>query len=159
MKGNDKLLVALDELLADELTAINQYMVHSEMCASWGYNQLHEVIERRAVQEMKHAEKLIKRILFLEGKPTVSKLNAIQIGGDVVKQFQSDLSLEMGAIQSYNEAIQLADEVKDAATRTMLEEILEDEDDHVDSIEEQLDQIEQMGVGMFLSTQTEKQSK
>ena len=151
MKGNEELITKLDDLLADELTAVNQYIVHSEMCANWGYDRLHESIEKRAIQEMKHAEKLIARILFLEGTPTVSKLNAVHIGADVHKQLQCDLAAEMAAVRNYNEAIHLADEVHDAATRTLLEEILRDEDRHVDWLEEQLDQIGQMGVAVYLS--------
>ncbi|HLA83420.1 MAG TPA: bacterioferritin [Thermoguttaceae bacterium] len=154
MKGNEKLIKKLDDLLADELTAINQYMVHSEMCANWGYGRLHESVEKRAIQEMKHAEKLIGRILFLEAKPTVSKLNAIRVGQDVPEQFKADLASENQAVANYNEAIHLADEVGDAATKTLLEEILRDEDAHVDWLEEQNDQIAQMGVGIYLATQT-----
>lgn len=154
MKGNEKLIKKLDDLLADELTAINQYMVHSEMCDNWGYDLLHKTIEKRAIQEMKHAEKLIARILFLDGKPTVSKLNSVHIGQDVPKQVESDLAAENQAVQSYNEAIHLANEVGDAATKALLEEILQDEDAHVDWLEEQLDQIAQMGTGIYLSTQT-----
>jgi bacterioferritin len=156
MKGNEKLIHKLDDLLADELTAINQYMVHSEMCANWGYGRLHKSIEKRAVQEMKHAEKLITRILFLEGKPTVSKLKDIHIGADVPKQLESDLGAEAGAVKNYNEGIRLAGEVGDAATQDLLKGILNDEDDHVDWIEEQLDQIAQMGIGVYLSTQTKE---
>ena len=154
MKGNEKLIAKLDDLLADELTAINQYKVHSEMCANWGYDRLHESIEKRAIHEMKHAEKLIARILFLDGKPTVSKLNSVHIGQDVPKQIESDLNAEAGAVKSYNEAIHLANEVGDAATKAILENILQDEDAHVDWLEEQLDQIAQMGTGIYLSTQT-----
>jgi bacterioferritin len=154
VKGNEKLIANLDVLLAEELTAINQYMVHSEMCANWGYNYLHERIEKRAIQEMGHAEKLIARMLFLEGSPTVSKLNAIQIGADVQKQLQSDLGAELRAVRLYNDAIHLADEVGDAATREMLEQILKDEDAHVDWLEEQHDQVAQMGLPLYLSTQT-----
>ena len=154
MKGNEKLIKALDALLAEELTAINQYMVHSEMCANWGYGKLHERTEKRAMKEMRHAETLIARILFLEGTPTVSKLNPIRIGPDVPKQLQSDLESEMGAVRLYNEAINLAVEVGDNATRDLLVQILKDEDDHVDSIEEQNDQIQQMGLPLFLSVQT-----
>lgn len=154
MKGNAKLVAKLNDLLADELTAVNQYIVHSEMCANWGYDRLHESVEKRAIQEMKHAEKLIARIIFLEGVPTVSKLNAIQIGDDVPKQFSSDLAAENHAVQQYNEAVHLADEVGDAATRTLLEETLRDEDAHVDWLEEQLDQVAQMGAAVYLSTQT-----
>ena len=156
MKGNQELIQKLDELLADELTAVNQYIVHSEMCANWGYDRLHESVEKRAIQEMKHAEKLIARILFLEGTPTVSQLGAIHIGEDVPKQLQSDLTAETQAVRDYNAVIHLANEVGDAATRSMLEEILRDEDAHVDWLEEQLDQITQMGAAVYLSTQTRK---
>lgn len=154
MKGNDKLIEMLNRLLADELTAINQYMVHSEMCDNWGYEALHKAIEARAIQEMKHAEKLIARILFLEGRPKVDALNKISIGADVAKQLANDLKAEMGAVHAYNEGIHLADKVDDAATRTLLEEILRDEDAHVDWLEEQQDQVKQMGLELYLSTQT-----
>jgi bacterioferritin len=154
MKGDERLLKTLDALLADELTAISQYMVHSEMCANWGYDRLHDAVEKRAVQEMHHAEKLIARIIFLEGSPTVSKLNAVRVGADVPKQIQNDLEAELHAVRAYNEAIHLADEAGDAATRTLLESILKDEDDHVDWLEEQLDQIGQLGAALYLSTQT-----
>jgi bacterioferritin len=153
VKGNAELIKKMDDLLADELTAVNQYMVHSEMCANWGYDRLHESIEKRAIQEMKHAEKLIARILFLEGTPTVSKLNAVHIGDDVSKQLQSDLAAENQAVRNYNEAIHLANKVGDAATKMLLEGILGDEDAHVDWLEEQIDQVGQMGIGIYLSTQ------
>lgn len=153
MKGNPQLIQKLDELLAEELTAINQYIVHSEMCANWGYDRLHDVVEKRAIQEMKHAEALIARLIFLEGQPTVSRLNAIHIGQDVEKQLRADLEAELGAVRQYNEVIRLADEVRDAVTRDLLERILKDEDEHVDWLEEQLDQIGQMGLGLYLSTQ------
>ncbi len=125
------------------------------MCANWGYDRLHEKIEKRAIQEMKHAEKLIARIIFLEGTPTVSKLNPIHIGADVPKQLESDLAAEMIAIQGYNDGIHLADELGDAVSRTIMEGILKEEDEHVDWLEEQHDQIAQMGLPMYLSTQTE----
>jgi bacterioferritin len=153
MKGNPKLIETLNALLADELTAINQYMVHSEMAHNWGYEKLHQHFEKRAIDEMKHAETLIGRILFLEGTPTVSKYNKMSIGADVPKQLAGDRGLEMGAIKSYNEAIILAGEVKDYATREILEKILKDEDRHIDQIEELQDQIQQMTLQIFLSTQ------
>lgn len=114
MKGNAKLIETLNSLLADELTAINQYMVHSEMCANWGYEKLHKSSEKRAIDEMKHAEKLIGRILFLEGRPTVSVLEKMSIGADVPLQLAGDHSLEMGAIKAYNTAIGQAGEVGDS---------------------------------------------
>jgi len=152
MKGNEKLLKTLNGLLADELTAINQYMVHAEMCASWGYSKLHDAIQARAVTEMKHAEALIERIIFLEGTPIVSKLNKINIGPDVPKMMSNDHAAEMVAVKGYNAAIKLATEVADNATKEILEHILKDEDGHVDEIEEQRDQIEQMGIAIYLST-------
>ena len=152
MKGNPKLIATLNDLLADELTAINQYMVHSEMAEAWGYKKLHEAFEKRAIDEMKHAEALIGRILFLEGTPTVSKLNKMMIGADVPKQLAGDRALEMGAVKAYNEAIILAGEVKDFATRQILEKILADEDKHLDEIEEMQDQIQQMSLQIFLTT-------
>jgi bacterioferritin len=153
MKGDPKLIKALNALLADELTAINQYMVHSEMCDNWGYDKLHKTIEKRAVDEMKHAEKLIGRILFLEGLPVVSDLKKLFIGADIPKMFGSDHNAEAGAIKSYNEAIILAGSLKDYATREILESILKDEDAHIDGIEEVQDQIGQMGLQIFLTTQ------
>ena len=153
MKGDPKLIKTMNSLLADELTAINQYMVHSEMCDNWGYDKLHKAIEKRAIDEMKHAEKLIARILFLEGLPVVSELKKILIGADVPKMFANDHAAEAGAIKSYNEAIVLAGNVKDFATREVLESILKDEDAHIDAIEEVQDQIGQMGLQIFLTTQ------
>jgi len=156
MKGNQKILETLNMLLADELTAINQYMVQSEMCADWGYEKLHEAIEKRAIDEMKHAEKLIGRILFLEGKPIVSNLNKINIGATVDAQHKNDHEAEEMAIKAYNDAIKLAVEVGDNGTRDLLEEILEDEEEHIDWIETQLDQIEQMGLQVYLGEQLEE---
>jgi bacterioferritin len=153
MKGNDRILARLNDLLADELTAINQYMVQSEMCDNWGYEKLHKALEKRAIDEMKHAEKLIARILFLEGTPIVSKLNKINIGADVEAQHKNDCKSEQGAIQSYNESINLAVQVGDNGTRELLEHILTDEEVHIDWIEAQLDQIKQMGISSYLVEQ------
>jgi bacterioferritin len=153
MKGNQKLILTLNSLLADELTAINQYMVHSEMCDAWGYEKLHKSIEKRAIDEMKHAEKLIGRILFLEGLPIVSELKKIFIGSDVPKMFAFDHKAEEDAIKAYNEAIKLAGEVKDFATRDLLQDILNEEDAHLDQIEEVQDQVKQMTLPIFLTTQ------
>ena len=152
MKGDPKLLKTLNSLLADELTAINQYMVHSEMCDDWGYEKLHKELEKRAIDEMKHAEKLIGRILFLEGLPIVSELKKLFIGSDVPKMFAFDHKAEEDAIKAYNEAIALAGAVKDNATRDLLQDILNDEDKHLDEIEEAQDQIKQMTLPIFLTT-------
>ncbi len=156
MKGNDEVLAVLNELLADELTAINQYMVHSEMCDNWGYERLHKLIEKRAVDEMKHAEKLIARILFLEGRPVVSKLNPIHLGPEVKEQFENDRKAETGAIKSYNDAIELCVQKGDNGSRDLLEDILEDEEDHLDWLEAQLDQIRQIGIANYLEAQIRK---
>jgi bacterioferritin len=153
MKGNKRVIENLNFLLADELTAINQYMVQSEMCANWGYEKLHKAIEKRAIQEMKHAEKLIGRILFLEGSPTVNKLNKIEIGADVETQHKLGLAAESGAVKAYNDGIRLAVEVGDNGTRELLEAILKDEEEHIDWLEAQLDQIKQMGIQNYLVEQ------
>jgi bacterioferritin len=153
MKGNDKVISKLNDLLADELTAINEYMVHSEMCDDWGYGKLHAAIEKRAIDEMKHAEKLIGRIIFLEGKPIVSNLNKINIGQDVESQFKNDWASEKEAIESYNDGIKIATENGDNGTRELMEDILEDEENHIDWIESQLDQIKQMGIQNYLVEQ------
>ena len=153
MQGDPRLIEALNALLADELAAINQYIVHAEMCEDWGYGKLHESFEKRSIQEMKHAEILIGRILFLGGKPIVTELNNINIGEDVPKQLEFDRAAEERAIKAYNDAIALAGEVGDNATRDILVQILNDEDRHMDELEELLDQIEQMSLPIFLTTQ------
>ncbi len=153
MKGNEKIIKKLNGLLADELTAINQYMVHSEMCDNWGYKKLHDADEKRAIDEMKHAEKLIGRILFLDGTPTVSVLNKIAIGANVEIQHRNDTASEKDAIKSFNEAICLAAEVGDYGTADFLKPILKDEEDHIDWLEMQQDQIKQMGLQIYLAEQ------
>jgi bacterioferritin len=153
MKGSDVVLKILNEQLAEELTAVNQYMVHSSMCSNWGYQKLHNLVEKRAIQEMKHAELLIDRILFLNGSPTVSKLNPMHIGSVVEEQLKNDLESEYGAVNGYNKAIKLCDDQNDNGTRELLKSILKDEEDHVDWLEAQLDQIAQMGIQNYLVEQ------
>jgi bacterioferritin len=153
MQGNEKIIATLNILLADELTAINQYIVHSEMSANWGYDKLHDKTEKRAIDEMKHAEKLIARILFLEGQPQVGTLNKIHIGADVEAQLKNDLKAEGVALKSYNAGIRKAVELGDNVTRELLESILKDEDAHIDWIEAQLDQIKQVGIQNYLAQQ------
>lgn len=153
MKGSEKVIAVLNDLLADELTAINQYMVHSEMCDNWGYARLHKLIEKRAIDEMKHAERLIARILFLEGTPIVSRLNAIHIGPDVKRQFEHDAEAENAAIKAYCDAIVLCGNEGDFGTRELLEAILQDEEAHLDWLEAQLDQIAQVGIENYLAQQ------
>jgi len=153
MKGNEKVIGSLNARLTEELTAISQYMVHAEMCDNWGYKKLHEVIEKRAMVEMKHAEKLIAWIIFLDGTPMVSKLNKMNIGPDVEKQLKSDWQAEFGAVKAYNESIRLATELGDNGTKELLDAILKDEEDHIDELESQLDQVKQMGIKNFLVPQ------
>ena len=153
MKGNPKIIEQLNTRLAEELTAINQYMVHAEMCDNWKYKKLDETIQNRAIAEMKHAEKLIARILFLEGIPVVSNLNKIFIGAEVPKMHENDRAAEADAIRSYNETIRLAVEVGDNGTRDLLQSILKEEEDHIDWIEAQLEQIKQTGPQNYLVEQ------
>lgn len=153
MKGNDKLLKTLNDLLADELTAISQLMVHSEMCDNWGYEKLHKRIEKQAVDEMRHAEWLIQRILFLEGIPIVSKLNEMKIGKNVLEMLTNDENAELEAIKAYNAGIALAGEVEDESTGDLLVNILKMEEGHHDWANKQRTQIDQMGLENYLSNQ------
>lgn len=155
MKGNEKLLRVLNDRLADELTAINQYMVHSEMCENWGYVKLHLAIRKQAMDEMHHAEWLIERIIFLDGSPTVSKLNNIKIGKTVSEIISNDDKDELDAVRDYNDAIKLAHEVNDEGSVELLTKILKMEEGHVDWAEVQRTQIEQMGIENYLVGQTE----
>jgi len=155
MKGDKKLLTVLNSLLADELTAINQYMVHSEMCENWGYSVLHAAIRKQAMDEMHHAEWLIERIIFFDGSPTVSKLNTIKIGKTVSEMIRNDNNDELDAVRAYNDAIKLAREVDDQGTVDLLTKILKMEEGHVDWAEIQHAQIEQMGIENYLNNQTE----
>jgi len=157
MKGNEGLLKKLNALLAEELTAINQYIVHGEMDSNWGYGRLHEAVEKRAIDEMKHGEALIERILFLEGTPIVSELNKIFIGETVEQQFKNDLQAELDAIRSYNEGIRLAREAGDNGTEQLLKQILKDEEDHLDWLEAQQDQIAQIGIQNYLAAQLKEE--
>jgi len=154
MKGDPQLLGVLDELLADELTAISQYMVHSEMCENWGYEILHKAIEKQAIDEMHHAEWLIQRILFLEGMPVVSKLKEMKIGATVLEMVTNDQEAESGAVQAYNAGIRLAGQVNDESTGDLLTTILKMEEGHHDWAKKQRAQIDQMGLENYLSNQT-----
>ena len=155
MKGNGKILTVLNSLLADELTVINQYMVHSEMCKKWGYNKLYMAIRKQAMDEMHHAEWLIERIIFFDGKPTVSKLNTIKIGKTVSEIIQNDGDDELEVVHDYNDAIKLAHEVYDQGTVDLFTKILKMEEGHVDWAEIQHAQIEQMGIENYLTIQSE----
>jgi bacterioferritin len=152
MKGNAEILATLNQLLAEELSAISQYTVHAEMCDQWGYESLHSAIEKQARDEMRHAEMLIQRILFLEGTPAMSKLNAINIGKTVEQMVANDEDAELQAVNGYNAAIRQAIDVKDHGTREMLDRILKDEEAHLDWDEQQRDLIGQMGLQNYLTT-------
>lgn len=152
MKTNEKVIEALNKLLKEELTAINQYIVHAEMAEDWGYEVYGEVEEKTAIDEMKHAEKLISRILFLGGRPIVSEMDKISIGKDLPSMLENDRALEQDAIDSYNAAIKVMVEEKDNGSKQLLENILEEEEGHIDYFEEQQGQIEQMGLPYYLTT-------
>jgi bacterioferritin len=153
MKGNAKLLEALNEILTGELTGINQYFVHAKMCANWGYKRLAEVNRQESIGEMKHAEELIERILYLEGVPNMQRLEKVRVGETVPEQIKLDHGLEVVAVGRLNKAIALATEVGDNGSRELLEEILVSEEEHIDWLEAQLDLIEQVGVENYLAQQ------
>jgi bacterioferritin len=153
MQGEAQVIEQLNARLAEELTAINQYFVHTEMCENWHYSGLADPIKKRAVVEMKHAEQLIERILFLDGRPIVSNLNEINIGESVPNMHTNDLTAEVGAVKAYNESIRVCIDLKDNGTKELLESILADEEDHVDWLEAQLSQIEQAGLENYLAEQ------
>jgi len=153
MKGNKKLLATLNQLLADELTAISQYMVHSELCKNWGYGKLHDAIEKQAIDEMHHAEWLIERIITLEGQPVVDRLNKMKFGRTVPEIVTVDQDAELDAVRAYNAGIALAREVEDNVTADLLTKILKMEEGHVEWAETQRDQIEQMGAQNYLANQ------
>ena len=154
MKGNPKIIETLNALLADELTAVSQYMVHSEVCENWGYGKLHQAIRNQAMDEMHHAEWLIERIIFFDGAPTVSNLNPMKIGKTVSEMIGYDHDHELKVVRDYNEAIKLAREVDDQGSLDLLTRILKMEEDHVDWGEIQLAQIEQMGIENYLASQS-----
>jgi len=155
MKGNVKLIIVLNSLLADELTVVNQYMVQSEMCSNWGYGKLHQAIRKQAMDEMLHAEWLIERIIFLDETPTVSRLNGMKIGKTVSEIVYNDNAVELNVVKEYNEAIKLAREVNDQGSVELLIKILKMEEGHVNWAEMQGEQIEQMGLENYLTNQTE----
>jgi len=151
MKGHPQIIEALNKRISEELGAILQYMVHAELLENWGYTKLAEIVEKRAIKEMEHWEKLVARIIFLEGEPRVTEISPIHIGKDVEKIHQNDLEAEYGADRAYNETIRLATELGDNGTKVLLEEILKDEEEHIDWLEAQLDEIRQMGLSAYLS--------
>lgn len=153
MKGNKKIIDRLNQLLSDELSAINQYIVQAEMCGNWGYKKLHDAIKKQAIDEMRHAEKLIERILFLEGVPVVDKINKISIGNNIEEQFRNDHVAESEAIKEYNESIRLSVQTGDDGTAELLRSILSDEEKHIDWIETQLELMEKINLQNYLTEQ------
>jgi len=153
MKGKAEVLKVLQEMLEEELGAISQYFLHNEMCENWGYERLSKRVEKLSINEMKHAEKLIERMLFLEGTPSLSELPKLNIGKDVKQQLENDLALEHGAVAGYNEAIATCRKVGDNGTADFLKGILADEEGHVDFFEEQLGLVEQLGLQNYLAQQ------
>jgi bacterioferritin len=156
MKGNPKVIEQLNRALREELTAINQYFLHAEMCENWGYGKLSRYIKKQSIDEMKHAETLMERILFLDGTPSMDQL-ALTIGSNVKGMIESDLKLEIEAVSMYNEAVRIAFENKDNGTRDLFVDLLKDEEEHVDWLEAQLHQIEEIGYERYLTTQTNEE--
>ena len=153
MKGNAEIIELLNEALSEELTAINQYFLHAEMCENWGYKKQSAASKKQAMDEMKHAEVLVERILFLEGKPNLSKYQMLTIGQTVPDMIANDLKLEVGAVALYNRIIEAAAKKNDQGTAELLKKILKDEESHVDGLEEMQDKIRDMGVQIYLSVQ------
>jgi bacterioferritin len=156
MKGNVRVIAALNEALAEELRAINQYFLHSEMCENWGYEALSKFIKKQSIDEMKHAEKLIERILFLDAAPTLTGPTQLKVGKNVREQLSSDLELELGAVKMYNDSVKLARDEGDNASSELLRDILKEEEEHVDWLEAQLFIIEEAGYERYLARQIRK---
>jgi bacterioferritin len=151
MKGDAKVIESLNRALTTELTAINQYFIQAKMLKNWGYLTLAKKMYDESIGEMKHADKIIERILFLEGIPNIARYDVIRVGKDVREQLQNDLKLEMSGVKGYNEAIELCIKVKDSGTRELLEEILVSSEDHVDWLETQIGLIERIGLQNYLA--------
>ncbi len=159
MKGDPKVLALLNEVLKAELTAINQYFLHAEMCENWGYKRLTAITRKESIEEMTHAEKLMERILLLDGTPNMSDYFKINIGGDVPTQFKNDLQVEYDAVKRLNDGLKLCREVGDGGSYDLLKELLVDEEEHIDYLEAQLTAIEQMGLQNYLAQQLYEEGK
>ena len=153
MKGKPEVIEVLSEMLKEELGAVSQYFLHGEMIENWGYKRLSELTKKQSIGEMKHAEAIIERILFLEGVPNMNEIGKIKIGKDVPQQLRNDLELEKSAVVSYNKAVEACREAGDNATADFLKEILKDEEEHVDFLETQLSLIEQLTLPIYLTEQ------
>ncbi|HUS05135.1 MAG TPA: bacterioferritin [Bryobacteraceae bacterium] len=156
MRGNQKVLEFLNEVLKAELTAINQYFLHSEMCENWGYLKLAAYGRKESIEEMVHAELCMERILYLDGSPTMHELFPLRIGKTVKEQIQNDLALELEAVPRLNEAIRVCVEVGDNGSRDLFQKILVDEEHHIDFLEAQLHVIREVGIENYLATQIHK---
>jgi bacterioferritin len=153
VKGDAKVLAVLQEVLKAELTAINQYFLHAEMCENWGYAKLADYVRKESIDEMKHAEKLMERILYLDGTPNMSDYFKINIGGSDEQQFKNDLQVEYDAVKRLNDGVHICSAQNDAGSRELLEHILVDEEHHIDWLEAQLELIKQMGIQNYLAQQ------
>ena len=153
MKGNEKVIALLNEVLKAELTAINQYFLHAEMCEHWGYQKLAAFTRKESIEEMRHAEVLMERILYLDGTPTMHELFPLRIGRNVKEQIENDLQLEYEAVPRLNRGIELAQSVGDNGSRELLLKILTDEEHHVDYLEAQLHVIQEVGIENYLAQQ------
>jgi bacterioferritin len=158
MKGDAKVIEALNDVLTGELTAINQYFLHARMCKDWGYHRIADKVRHESIDEMKHAEKLMDRILFLEGVPNVQRLMKINIGETVKEQFESDLKLEYDAVDRLKKSIQIAVDARDHTSRELFEHILEDEENHIDWLETQLSLIQELTLVNYLAQQLREES-
>ena len=154
MRGNARVIEHLNEALREELTAINQYFLHAEMCHNWGYHGLGDYIKKQSIDEMKHAEELIERILFLDATPSMEYL-PLKVGGSVKEQLEADLALETNAVAMYNKAVQAARDAGDDASREIFSKLLKDEEEHVDWLEAQVHQIKEMGYERYLTLHVE----
>ena len=159
MKGNPKVIAKLNEALKEELTAINQYFLHAEMCENWHYRKLSAYIKKQSIDEMRHAEALIERILFLDGVPNLTELMKLSVGVNVQAQLESDMKLELAAVKMYNDAVALCRDEGDNASRELFERLLKNEEEHVDWLEAQLHQIKEMGYERYLGQQIGDQSE
>jgi bacterioferritin len=157
MKGDPKVIDFLNQVLKAELTAINQYFLHAEMCENWGYERLAKLIRKESIEEMQHAEKLIERILYLDGSPNMSDYFKINIGQTVEQQYKNDVQLEYDAVKRLNDGIQLCIAQNDGGSRELAEKILSDEEHHIDWLEAQLHAIEEMGYQNYLAQQLKEQ--
>ena len=155
MRGNDQVIAQLNHALKEELTAINQYFLHAEMCHNWGYHKLGDYIKKQSIDEMKHAEELIERLLFLDATPKMEYME-LNVGGNVKQQLEADLKLEQNAVAMYNNAVKVSREANDDASRELFSTLLKDEELHVDWLEAQLHQIKEMGYERYLSLQAKE---